>query len=112
MPCGEAKLPGSQGSGPPQRGQHVAVQVAHGDLRRPRLARSGASAMVRLPACPGQLADVDVAVGVDQQVGRRVTFVQMPCSASLEVEDLDAIVLAVAHEDAPVGVRPRRRAAG
>src|SRR5688572_145907 len=91
MPCAEEKLAGSNGSGPPQRASTLPSRS-------------------RTETCDGRVSTIGrpaiVAVGVDHQVGRAGDVGPGGEVLAGRVEDLHAVVLAVAHEDAPVGVDP------
>ena len=59
-------------------------------------------ALRRLALVPPQLGDVGAALRVEHQVGRPLRVGPLGEVLAVRAEDLDAVVLAVADEDAPV----------
>src|SRR2546425_3918820 len=98
--CGKAT--GRDGVRPAPAGEHMAVPIVDADAARPDLA--GRSVAARgLTLLPPELRDVGASLAVEHQVRRASRVGPLGEVLAVGTEDLDAIVFAVADEDAPVG---------
>src|SRR5215813_3397711 len=86
MLCGATKLPGAVVDAHPPEARLADRPVA---LRG-------------LPLVPPQFGDVGAALGIEHDVGRPLGVRPLAQVLAVRAEDLDAVALAVAHEDAPV----------
>ena len=102
MPCGAAKLPGRGGLGRAPAGEEPAVPVEHADAPVEGIGDGAALARGGVALVPPELGDVGAALIVEHQVGGALGVGPLREVLAVGAEDLDAVVLPVADEDAPV----------
>src|SRR5882672_6058283 len=96
------EAPGGRRVGAAPAREHAPVLVVDADAARADVAgRTVASR--RLARLPPELRDVGTALRVEHDVGRAARIGPLREVAAVGIEDLDAVVLAVADEDASVG---------
>src|SRR5262245_53580891 len=81
--------------------EHPSVLVEHADPAVARLG-NGSVSLRRLSAVPPELRDVSAALCIEYQMGRTLSVRPLREVLAVRTEDLDAIVLTVAHEDPAV----------
>src|SRR5262245_18256865 len=87
---------------PAPAGDHGAILVIHADAARLDLTRRAVPSR-RLARLPPELRHVRAALAVEDDVCRAPGVGPLREVLAVRAEDLDAIVLAIAHEDAAVG---------
>src|SRR4029453_13371918 len=93
---------GGAGVGRAPAREHSSVLVEHADAAVAWLGE-GPVPLRRLSAGPPELRDVRAALRVEHEVGRTLGVGPLREVLAVRTEDLDAIILAIAHEDPAVG---------
>src|SRR5919106_1225741 len=100
MPAADRERPRHLGAAP--AGEELAVAVEDADPSRARILDRPVT-LRGLATVPPELGDVGAPLRVENEMGRALGGGPFRQVLAVGAEDLDAIVLAVADEDAPVG---------